>query len=465
MAMISSGAEAQNTEPTFVAQSSEVGYTVISLFDQQTKHIKEKMLAKNTFQLGHNRTGDQSLIREINLSVIMKALQKNAPISRASLAELTGLNKSTVSSLVKELIEYRLVREVGLSTAAIGRPSRLLEINPDAGYIVSGEIGVGFISVMVTNSAAEVLWLHTINLDAGLDQQAILDQVLALLHQGVTQGQSACAACDTLLGVAMSVPGLVDQDTGNILLAPNMDWHDIPLYSVLQDAFPNTPIFVDNEANVAALGEYYFGVARDYSEILYLSVGVGLGGAMVINGRVFRGRTGMAGEFGHMTMQADGKLCSCGNRGCWETLVSQQALFDYIQQHADNEQSTPLRNLVGGDWQDLTIPMVHLAAQQGDQLARDAFAEMGRCLGIGAASLVNALNPDLVLLGGMMSRAGEYILPTLRDEMSARAMHWNEAATDVVLAQYGSDASMMGGVAKVFQAILTNPGQTIRTSA
>jgi glucokinase-like ROK family protein len=258
-----------------------------------------------------------------------------------------------------------------------------------------------------------------------------------------------------LLGVSVSVPGLVDQNTGNVLLAPNMGWHDIPLFSVLQEAFPDTPIFVDNEANVAALGEYFFGVARDYSEILYLSAGVGLGGAMVINGRVFRGRTGVAGEFGHMTMEPNGKLCTCGNRGCWETLVSQQALFDHIRAAVNNIDDTS----------QLSIQTVFLAAQAGDELARDAFAEIGRCLGIGAASLVNALNPDLVMLGGTMCIAGEFILPALRQELTARAMRWNEAATDVVLAQYGTDASLMGGVAKVFQAILTNPGHTMRTTA
>ena len=427
------------SQPLYLTGLRQLGYTQSSLFDQQTIYNEVKMLTKD---IGQDRTGDQSLIREINLSIIMKSLQKNAPISRAALAVLTGLNKTTVSSLVKELIDYRLVREVGLSTATIGRPSRLLEINPDAGIIISGEIGVDFISVMVTNSAAKVLWQQTVPLNTTLHQEQILDQTLSLLRQAAIQGQSACVQCNTLLGVAVSVPGLVDQDTGSVLLAPNMGWHDIPLYAVLQDAFPDTQIFVDNEANVAALGEYFFGVARDYSEILYLSAGVGLGGAMVINGRVFRGRTGVAGEFGHMTMEPNGKLCTCGNRGCWETLVNQQALFDTMRA----KQS---------DTSEMTVQTVFRAAQEGDEAARAAFAEIGRCLGIGAASLVNALNPDLVMLGGTMSIAGDYILPALRRELTARAMRWNEAATDVVVAQYGSDASLMGGVARVFQAMRT----------
>ncbi len=304
--------------------------------------------------LVHFRTGDQALVREINLSVIMNCLRQHAPISRAALAEMTGLNKTTVSSLVKELIDHQFVHEVGLDSAHVGRPSMLLELNPRAGFIVSGEIGVDYISVIRANFAAEIVWRHQEGIRQSLGQQGIINRVLDLLHQSIESGDGARG---NLLGLALGVPGLVDLDSGKLLFAPNLKWEDVPLRDILSREF-GTPVFVDNEANMAALGEHFFGVAQGYNEVLYISVGVGLGGGIVQGGRLLRGASGFAGEFGHMTVEVNGEPCNCGNRGCWETLVSQSALFRRIRRAVEGGQSSVLENMVKGDWGQLSVPMV-----------------------------------------------------------------------------------------------------------
>ena len=400
------------------------------------------------------RTGDQSLVREINISVIMNHLRTNAPISRAALADATGLNKTTVSSLVNELIERQFVEEIGPASPSSGRPAILLKLNPTAGFILSCEIGVNFILVICTDFSPKIIWRHEEHFDLTTSQHAILDRMLAILNQANAVG---CAACGKLLGVSVGVPGLVNHTTGALLFAPNLGWKDLPIRSILQEAF-NVPLFVDNEANLAALGEHYFGAAQGFEEVLYISAtGVGLGGGIVHNGRVFSGVTGFGAEFGHMTMDPDGEMCKCGNQGCWETLVSQQALFHQVWKHVDQGEFSRLSEMTGGWSTSLTVPLIVEAARAGDAVALEALETIAHHLGIGIASLINALNPELVVFGGTFSLAGEFLMPVIEEEVERRALKWNREATRLVLARHSADASVMGGVAAVYQAILAQP--------
>ncbi len=404
------------------------------------------------------RTGDQALVREINLSLILNRLWEHSPISRAALAEMTGLNKSTVSSLVHELIEHSFVREVGLHSTGIGRPSRLLELNPDAGFIVSAEIGVDFIAVLCANFVADVIWQHRENTRGMTSQAAVLDRATQLVQEAVTRGADPASGRTALLGLAIGLPGLIDEASGTLLFAPNLGWSDVPLREHFAARFPGTPVFVDNEANLAALGETFFGAAQGYREVLYISAGVGLGGAIVSDSQLFKGATGFAGEIGHMTVERGGLRCNCGNRGCWETLVSQSAVFRHIAALVESGRASRLSHRLQDGWGGLTMADVVEAADAGDAVALETLRRVGHDLGTGVASLVNVFNPDLVLLGGILSLAHEYLLPPVRDELSRRALRWSAGAAEVRRGQYGLDACVMGGVALVYQTILAQPG-------
>ena len=401
------------------------------------------------------RTGDSALVRQINLSVIMNHLRKKAPVSRAGLAQATGLNKTTVSSLVDELLQRQFVREIGFVTGSKGHPAIMLDLNPAAGFIVGCEIGVDFILVVCTNFAPEIIWRHEEHTDPGMGQHAILDRARALLNEAIGRGYQEYG---TLLGIGFGVAALIDQATGTMLYAPNLGWREsFPIRAMLQEAFPQAPVIVDNEANIAALGEHYFGVAQDHDEVLYISAGVGLGGGIVHDGQVFSGVAGVGAEFGHMTMDPNGELCSCGNFGCWETQVSQRALFRHIQKSFEQGETGILFELTKGGVEPLTVPMIVDAARAGDALVLKVLEKIGRDLGIGIASLVNALNPELVVCGGILSLACEFLMPAVTRELEQRALRWNREATEVVLAKHGFDAAAMGGVAAVYETILAQP--------
>lgn len=404
------------------------------------------------------RFADQSTVRELNLAGIMKCVWDSAPISRAALADKTGLNKTTVSSLVGELLVGSLLHEVGLVSAGTGRPGMLLQLNPAAGCIVAGEIGVDFISVICTNFTPEVIWRHQEKTSPEMGQGAILNRALALFNAAAEAGK---AAYGCLLGVAVGLPGLVDRTSGELLFAPNLRWRDVPVRQVISEQF-ETRIFVDNEANLAAWGEHYFGAGRGHPDMIYISAGVGLGGGIIRNGQLFTGETGFAGEFGHMTVDPDGDLCNCGNHGCWETQVSQAAVFNYIRRRVRQEkQQSSLLDAVDGDLSQLTVPMVVRAARNGDAVACEALERAGHALGVGIASLVNALNPEMVIFGGILSQAADFLLPVVHEELKRRALRWNLGAAQVSVAQYGIDACVMGGVARVHESILAHPVNSV----
>ena len=331
----------------------------------------------------------------------------------------------------------------------------MLDLNPAAGFIVGCEIGVDFILVVCTNFSPEIIWRHEEHTDPGMGKDAILERAKALLNDAIQRGYQEYS---TLLGIGVGVAALIDQSTGTMLYAPNLKWTDpFPIRAMLQESFPQAPLIVDNEANIAALGEHYFGAAQDYDEVLYISAGVGLGGGIVHDGRVFSGVAGVGAEFGHMTMDPVGELCSCGNYGCWETQVSQRALFHHIHKSFERGEKGILFQLTNGGADQLTVPMIVDAARAGDSVALRVLETIGRDLGIGIASLVNALNPELVVCGGILSLAGEFLMPAATKEIERRALLWNREATEVVLAKHGFDAAAMGGVAAVYETILAQP--------
>lgn len=394
---------------------------------------------------------DHTTMREMNVTLILDTLRQRAPISRAALAARTGLNKASVSNMVKDLIASAYVRELGVdeSLAEIGRPAINLQLNPDAGYIISAEIGVDFISVIASNFAFEIIARRYENRRNEATQEETFEYFCELLADVYLQARRRDRP---IFGVAVGLPGLVDMRTGRLLVAPNLDWRDLPARERLQARF-DVPVVVVNEANMAALGESYFGAGRKSRLLLYVSSGVGLGGGIVIDGQLLTGVSGLAGEFGHMTVDPGGLLCRCGNHGCWETQATQTALFRRVRAAIAGGSRSAL-----SQYQDqLTMSLIVDAAKNGDTVARAALEETARWLGIGLANLVNTLNPEHVILGGTLSVAHEWMTPAILDEIERRAFRQVWEQVKFSTATYTADAAVMGGVAMVHRHVISHP--------
>jgi glucokinase-like ROK family protein len=398
-------------------------------------------------------TADQVLVRKLNTSLILDCLRTRGPLSRARLSAVTGLNRSTVSSLVNDLLEEHLVREIGLEPAGRGRPGMLLELSPDGGCAVGVEIGVDFISVVLTDFVAQILWRQRISSDPEDGQGVIVERAEAIVRAALEIGKDRGLRP---LGIGVGVPGLVDVQQGSLVFAPNLHWRDVPLRQMWTQRF-NLSVFVENEANAAALGEYYFGVARDVQSLIYLSAGVGLGGGIIIKGKLFRGSGGYAGEVGHMTMDPNGEPCGCGKRGCWETVVGPRAIVRQVREALETNAESQIRTLVQDDLESIDVDVVVRAAQAGDHVARKALEEVGVQLGIGIANLVNAFNPEMVVLGGALSLASTFLLPVIEEAARKHALAQPYDIVKVAASAHGADACVVGAVALVLDEILREP--------
>ncbi len=398
-------------------------------------------------------TADQALIRKLNTAVVLDILRRYAPLSRAELAARIGLNRSTVSIIVNSLIEEGFVQETELQSSKIGRPGILLVLNPKGGFAVGVEIGVDFISVLLTDFVANILWRRRVLSDPTEDQIRIIDHASELTQQAIDRGVELGLRP---LGIGLGVPGLVDIRQGKLVFAPNLHWTNVPLRLMWSQRF-NLPIFVENEANAAALGEYYFGAARGVDNFIYLSAGIGLGGGIVIDGKLFRGSSGYAGEVGHMTVDPNGELCGCGKRGCWETKVGPRAVLGRVRKVLSDGVQSVISDLAGGDLDRVTFGIVVQAAREGDAVALDALQDVGKYLGIGVANLVNIFNSELFVLGGALSLANEFLLPEIKGTVCESALRPPCENIDFAASAHGEDACAMGAVALVLDDILREP--------
>jgi len=396
------------------------------------------------------QTADQESIRKVNTSIVLNVLRLYAPISRAELAAKTKLNRSTVSNIINALIDEGLVLELDTMESKIGRPGIALALKPEAGAVVGVEIGVGFVSVILTDFVASVLWREWAEFSLSKAQIEIISEAEKLIDQAISVAKEKNLP---LLGIGLGVPGMVNTQQGELLFAPNLGWRNVPLRLMWNQRF-HLPLFVENEANLAALGEYYFGVGREVDNLIYLSSGVGLGGGLIINGKLFKGGYGLAGEIGHIQRDPAGEMCGCGRRGCWETQVGPRAVLQRVKRSIETDLDNTLAKYVNGDLNNLTFNQVVDCALQGDQLCRSALEEVGKYLGTGIADLANIFNPEMVVIGGAFSYGREILLPVLEETLSTETLPAVKKDLRVIFSEHGADACVLGAIAVVLDDIL-----------
>ena len=396
------------------------------------------------------QTADQESIRKVNTSIVLNALRLQAPVSRAELAVKTKLNRSTVSNIINELIDDGLVLELDIMESKIGRPGIALALKPEAGAVVGVEIGVGFISVILTDFVANVLWREWLEISPSESQIEIISEAEKLIDQALAVAQDKNLR---LLGIGLGVPGLVNTRKGELLFAPNLGWKNAPLRLMWNQRF-HLPLYIENEANLAALGEYYFGVGREVGNLIYISSGVGLGGGLIINGKLFKGGFGLAGEIGHIQRDPEGEICGCGRRGCWETQVGPRAVLQRVKRAIEADPDNTLTKYINDGQNKLTFNQVVDCALHGEQVCRSALEEVGKNLGRGIADLANIFNPEMVVIGGAFSYGREILLPVIEETLSSETLPAVKEDLHVIFSEHGADACVLGAIAVVLDDIL-----------
>jgi glucokinase-like ROK family protein len=405
--------------------------------------------------MSNRNSADQALVRELNLSLVLRFIHNEAPVSRSQIAQATGLNKSTVSSLVEDLLQRQLVHETGTNSVGTGRPATLLETNPQAGGIIGIELGVDFITIALTDFTGNILWRQFADINSNDAQDKTIARILELTDKAI----DVCKDHGLyLLGLGLSVPGTADSEKGVLVFAPNLQWRNVPFRKIFLDHI-GLNIYVENDANAAAIAEHLFGVARQSDDFIFVVVGIGIGGGLFLNGNLYRGKNGFAGEVGHTPIVAEPyqNPCHCGNLGCWETYANQGSLIKRIQARLESNRESIIPEIMAKQDSPLSISIIKQAADERDKEALEALEEIGTSLGLGFASLIDIFNPEKIILGGTLSNVGKYLLPSIKKTATQHSLSDVSPKADILLSAFETDAILIGAISIVVDDILSNP--------
>lgn len=375
------------------------------------------------------RRGDRRLMADMNRNLVFNVLRTGA-VSRADVVRTTGLSPATVSAIVSELIDGGLVNEIGQGKSRGGRPPLVLRINDERNYAVGLKLMARGVFVVVTDIRAEVLYAEMVELDwapvsgdstltareRGDNPASVLDRICLAIEEAA---ERAGVGMEKVAGIGIGLPGLVDTETGICRYSPTFQWRDVPVAVPIAKRLGRN-VLADNDVNALTVAEQWFGRGHGVDDFVVVSVGEGVGAGIVVRGNVYRGADGAAGEIGHLPVSGETLPCRCGRRGCLEAVSSDKAVRTYVAEAVATGQESALSGIAACS---LTIEAVRLAAERGDRVARSAIERAGRMLGLGIASLVNLLNPRLVILSGEGAQAGplrwEAAIAAMRDRCFA----------------------------------------------
>ncbi|WP_255946082.1 ROK family transcriptional regulator [Streptomyces odontomachi] len=375
----------------------------------------------------------QQGMRRRNLSRVMHTIAADGPMSRAAVASRIGLTRAAVSTLVDELIRAGLLEELGPERPGrVGRPGSALAVSGRGPAGIGAEVGVDHLAVCLVDLRGEVrarAERHVSN--RGRAPDPVIADLTALVEQVVEQADREGLRP---AGLAVAVPGLVARDTRTVVRAPNLDWHDTDLSPLLPSLHRLT---VDNEANLGALAELWLG-EQVPGDFVHVSAEIGIGAAVVVDGRLLRGTRGFAGELGHVPVHPDGPPCACGGRGCLEQFAGEEAVL----------------RAAGLDPGEGRVGLLAELAATGDAQVRQALHDAGTALGIALTGTVNLLDPQCVVLGGALSHLAPWLLPSLRGELERRTAG---PACPIAISPLGSEGPLLGAAHSVVRAVLDDP--------
>ena len=381
------------------------------------------------------RAGSLESLRRLNRLRVIHALRDRGLISRAEIARRTGLSRSTVSSLVAELQADGLVIERAEPAAAHGdqggRPPILLSFDTSAGVAVGIDFDHHHVRVAVSDLSSTILAEREQALDTDHRAHEGLDAATELVNEVLDE---VAVDRSRVVGAGMCLPGPIHRESGVVgstAILPG--WVGVAAADEMRRRL-DVPIFVDNDANLAGLAEAAFGAGRDAKDLVYVMISSGIGAGLVLNGRLYHGADGLAGELGHVLVAPGGEVCRCGNRGCLETVAGTDALAESLRRsHGEG----------------LDVEAMVRLAQEGDRAARRVIEDAGRAVGLVVASLVNVLNPELLIVGGDLAVAGDLLLDGVRESLARAALPTAAEAATVVAGVLGDRAEVLGAIALV----------------
>lgn len=385
-------------------------------------------------------------IKRINRSNVMRSLFFTDSISRFELSKISALSPATVTNITAELLDEEIIIESGIEDSQGGRPRTTIAFNSRYGSIIGIDLGETHIYCELFD--LKLRSLHHVRYDTSPEENHA-KTIAALITQGINEllGQ-ANVSRRQLIGIGIGVPGTVNPVNGVSITAPNWGWHDVPLLDMLKQDI-DVDIWLNNGAQAMALAEMWFGAGVGLSNLAVLLVGTGVGSGIITNGKLYRGASNSAGEWGHFCIEMDGRSCRCGSSGCLEAYVGAPAVIHRFNQLDDTQL------LASQESQTRQIALILKAAEEENHAAIQVLHEVTHYLGVGIANIINFVNPQLITLGGWQGRIiGKYILDDLRQTAERYSLPQPWKAVNIEISQIGWDAVSLGAASIVLEKFL-----------
>jgi predicted NBD/HSP70 family sugar kinase/DNA-binding MarR family transcriptional regulator len=397
--------------------------------------IRERQKVR-TKDLKDRKGTDQHLVRESNRALVLNYIRERGTVSRSDLAPYTGLSRTAIGNIVDELIREGIVVQKE-HRAGDDRRTNLLSFNATAAYVLGGTLGSRHLSLVLTDLSGQIRQHLEVPFSLSKGPEEGLPLLCKLLKVFVAQQQ---IAWDMIVGLGLGiVRPLASFPQKTPLPASLARWTNVDVEKALADQL-GIPVCLDHDGNMGALGESRYGAGRNEDNIIYLKVGSTISGGLILNHEIYRGYAGIAGEIGHIPIDLNGHLCQCGRSGCLETIASKSGILQEVQRFFPSF---------------ITLSQVIEAAQEGNATCAGVLERAGHYLGIALASLINLLNPSLVVLDGSVFQAGELVMQTLRTSAEKHSLPSSFAHTRITLAECNGLAMALGGIATILDAIFS----------
>jgi predicted NBD/HSP70 family sugar kinase len=395
-------------------------------------------------------------LRRTNRSAVLRPLLFDGPLNRVALRRLTGLSSGSITNVIAELIEERLVMETGTGETEGGRPPVQLRVNPDFGILIGVDVGETGVRIEAFDLSLHLLAGEVIPIDP---REPAVDKVVADIAAGVRRIVSKVGAGKRVLGVGVGVPGIVSGSTEQASVhAPNIGWADVPLAGLLSEELA-MPVFMDNCAKTLGLAEMWFGAGRGVGDAVVTLLGTGVGAAIFSRGRIFKGVSSSAGEWGHTCIMMNGRQCRCGRRGCVEAYVGAYAVVEQWLACRGRQPGEPGASFSEAPGEEALIDELVRAAET-QPAAREILDQVAETIGVGLSNIVDLFNPERIVIGGWLGlRLGPLLLPRIKAVLSEQSLDYPAARVTIKLSELGWDAVALGASTLVLDDLIVCGGK------
>ena len=398
------------------------------------------------------RTQSKSAQKELRLLALIHG---NHNASRIELTKMTGASAGSMTAMVQRLIRKGLVVESGKGTGSLGRKPVSLSLRKELGDVVGVDLGSFLTRIVVADVSCKIAYKAEMPTRMADGREVVIRRTFDAVHRAL---KGARLSSDSLRGIGMAHSGVIDTEKGMVLCFPRpgqmTEWRNVPLRAMLEKEF-GVPSALEDSARMMALAEKHFGLGDELNDALFIEVGMGIGASIFIDGKLYRGPGGSAGEFGHMTVEENGPLCSCGNRGCLEAMASCAAIIQAVKSAIEQGVNSKVPELVDGNLDRIGVEVIVEAAKDNDTLSFRVLHEAISRIGLMLADVINLLNPGSVVFAGPLFRhGGVFLLDQLKDIVRRRALEKPGSEAKLVLSNLGSEAAALGAARLIAQQVL-----------